>query len=130
LAENGHSRARFYILDGHEPVGLYEPDAVIKWGRWFETAPERQVAFTDLGWATVSTVFLGVDHRMRAFGHDGPPILFETMVFANPKPGEAFPDELDGRMNRYCTWDEAKAGHEAMVAAVRADFWSRKANGK
>jgi len=53
--------------------------------------------------AEVSTVFLGLDH---AFG-DGPPVLFETMVFGGP---------LDGEQDRYCTWDEAVAGHAAMLA--------------
>lgn len=52
---------------------------------------------------TVSTVWLGRDHR---FGGDGPPIIFETLVFGGP---------LDGEMDRYCTEAEATAGHRAMV---------------
>jgi hypothetical protein len=130
--------AKFYILNGHEPVALTGPNAVHQWARWFEGAigidgPEarrkdkRRVAFTDLGFCTVSTVFLGIDHR---FFDDGPPILFESMVFANPTPGAAFPDELEGLMDRYCTWDEAEAGHEAMVAKVRQRFWRKEVNGK
>lgn len=52
----------------------------------------------------VSTVFLRLDHN---FG-DGPPILFETMVF-----GVGSMAELD--MNRYVTYDEAIIGHNKMV---------------
>lgn len=51
----------------------------------------------------VSTVFLGVDHR---FG-DGPPIVFESMVFQNT----AF--EVECR--RYSTAKEARAGHAELV---------------
>jgi hypothetical protein len=35
--------------------------------------------------------------------------LFETMVFGGP---------LNGEMDRYATWDEAEAGHKAMLDAV------------
>lgn len=53
----------------------------------------------------VSTVFLGLDHQ---YG-DGPPLLFETMVFGGP---------LDHEMNRYSTWNEAEKGHQEMVERV------------
>lgn len=58
----------------------------------------------------VSTVFLGINH---AFG-DGPPVLFETLVFA--------PDDsaIDGEMERYCTRDEAIVGHNVMVDLVES----------
>ena len=112
--------SRFYILDGHTPRPVKTVEA---WARWFEKS-QRQVAFTDLTYATVSTVFLGVDHR---YFSEGPPILFETMVFGNS--GGDFPEELDGKLQRYATWDEAEAGHAEMVAEVRAKFW-RRSNGK
>lgn len=89
-----------YILDGHTPV---ECDDVLTWGRWFETA-DRHVAQEERDGVRVSTVFLGLDHR---FGGDGPPILFETMIFGGPH---------DEDQNRYCTWEEAEAGHVAMCA--------------
>jgi hypothetical protein len=129
--------ARYYILDGHEPVPLTGPDASLRWARWFEGSlgidsleargkGKRRVDFTDLGFCTISTVFLGLDHNF--FGH-GPPLLFETMAFANPT-GQTFPEELEGLMRRYATWDEAEAGHADMVAEVRQRFWRREANGK
>lgn len=57
----------------------------------------------------VSTVWLGLDHN---YG-DGPPILFETMVF-----GEA--DWADQDCKRYSTEAEALAGHAEMVTLVAA----------
>jgi hypothetical protein len=131
--------ARFYILDEHhEPIPLTGPHAAHQWARWFEGAlgidspdarrkDKRRVAFTDLGWCTVSTVFLGIDHN---FWGDGPPILFETMIFANKAPDETFPEEWEGMMRRYGTWAEAEIGHEEMVAEVRQGFWRKRANGK
>lgn len=62
------------------------------------------------GGARVSTVWLGLDHQ---FG-DGPPLIFETMVF----PAES---SMDLDCERYSTEEEAKAGHSAMV-----EKWIRK----
>lgn len=89
-----------YILDGHEPVR--EPD-VIAWGRWFESA-DTHVRDTARDDVRVSTVFLGLDH-----GFGGRPELFETMLFVN--------GASEG-CERYCTWDEAEAGHERWVTQV------------
>ena len=96
----------FYILDGTTPVSV--PD-VLTWARWFETA-FRHVAET---WVTqtvcVSTVFLGLDYQF----HEGPPLLFESMVF---EAGE-------GRdQARYATYHDAEQGHSRMVAQVRASL--------
>ena len=48
----------------------------MKWAKCFETA-DRKVAETEIDKLRVSTVFLGLNHN---FG-EGPPILWETMVF-------------------------------------------------
>ena len=42
-----------------------------------------------------STVFLGLDHQLT---EDGPPLLFETMVFGGP---------LSGETDRCSTWELA-----------------------
>ena len=55
----------------------------------------------------VSTVFLGLDHNWG----DGPPAVFETMVFTN--------EADDSGQWRYSSWDEAVAGHGAVVSALR-----------
>ena len=90
-----------YILDGHEP----KQADLITWAKWFETA-DRKVAGTGKDNISVSTVFLGLDHR---FGGNGPPLLFETMVFGGVH---------DGDMDRYSTWDKAIEGHRLMCDKV------------
>jgi len=88
-----------YIPDGHTPIRV--PD-LLTWAAWFETA-DRTVKKTSISdGADVSTVFLGLDHQ---FG-DGPPLLFETLIFGGDR---------DGDMWRYSTWEEAEAGHDAVV---------------
>lgn len=94
-----------YILDDKTPIEC--PD-IIEWGKWFEKA-ERHVAKTEAGDVKVSTVFLGLDH---SFG-EGPPLLFETMIFGG---------DHDEEMWRYSTWDEAEQGHESAckVAGIQS----------
>ena len=98
-------RPRYFILKGHEPVPVA---SVEEWARKFEINPQRIVARDTIGNVRVSTVFLGIDHN---FLGDGPPLIFETMVFGA--------SALDGEQDRYSTWDEAEAGHAAMVARVK-----------
>lgn len=93
-----------YILVGQTPVP--EPD-LLAWARWFEAA-DRRVDETFVGDTRISTIFLGLDHRMVG---DGPPILFETMTFGD---GEG------GIMRRCSTWLEAERQHAEVVAEVRA----------
>lgn len=92
-----------YILEGKEIVPCED---VLTWAKWFEKA-ERHVADDTIGDVRVSTVFLGIDHQ---FG-DGPPILFETMVFGGP---------LDEEQERCSTYEEAERMHLVMCERVRA----------
>lgn len=95
---------RYYILD--ENLHAIPVDH-LEWAKWYENA-ERRVALTKISEnIKVSTVFLGLDHN---FMLDGPPAIFETMVFGGP---------MDQNQERYSTWEEAEAGHEVMVAKVR-----------
>ncbi|MCB1712828.1 MAG: hypothetical protein KDH96_10220 [Candidatus Riesia sp.] len=90
-----------YILRNKKVVPV---DDLLKWAEEFETQ-DRRVRLTKLpGGYRVSTVFLGIDHQWG----DGPPLVFETMVFGPKGWGE-----MD--MDRYSTWDEAVSGHKAMV---------------
>ena len=90
-----------YVLDEHHNIHP-QPD-LLKWGKWMETPGNRIVKQETLpDGVTVSTVFLGLDHR---FGDDGPPVLFETMIFGG---------EHDNDAARCCTWDEALAQHERL----------------
>lgn len=68
----------------------------------------------DEGLTHVSTVFLGLDHR---FYGQGPPILFETMIFG----GWTFSDY----QQRYSTWGQAESGHLAALKVVLDDFDER-----
>lgn len=93
-----------YILKDGEPVE--EPD-LLKWAAWYEEiGTGRQLARDEIGGATVSTVFLGLDH-----GWGGIVQLWETMVFGGA---------LEGEQVRYAARAEALAGHAEMVARVRA----------
>jgi hypothetical protein len=100
---DGFGLFQHYILVGREPlrVAFFE---------WLNAACERgamtvKLWSTEIGGVSVSTIFLGVDHGFRT------PILFETMIFGGP---------LDCERHSYATYDEAEAGHEAAVQAVRS----------
>lgn len=85
-------------------------DDAIEWGHWFETANRTVSNDLDEGddgkTIRVSTVFLGLDHN---FGADGPPVLWETLVFGGV---------LDGEMMRYSSKEAAAAGHQAICRRV------------
>lgn len=94
---------KWYRLDeDRNPVAC----SLEEWCEWRQTPGEPwRVAQTwlDDKRVRVSTVFLGNDHRF--FG-DGPPILFETMIFGGPH---------DEYQRRYCAWEEAVGGHDYAV---------------
>ncbi len=96
-----------YILENQVPVPI---DNILQWGQWMEDPNNKRVALTEINQLRVSTVFLGVDSQFT----EGQPVLFETMVFK----GEQLDWEYDGA--RYRTWEEAKAGHEAIVELIKA----------
>lgn len=86
--------SKYYRLCGHTPV----PCSLMEWAQWHEKAENRICCQKQIGDAKVSTVFLGLNHQ---FG-DGPPLLFETMIFGGPH---------DGYQERCSTWDEALKQH-------------------
>ena len=101
----------YYMLnDKHEAVAV-DFDTFIasrqRGGRGFNRVAEDTLP--DGRW--VSTVFLGMNHSFR----DGPPMIFETLVF--PRKGKW--TEESGE--RYSTWDEAMAGHTAVVAKLKGE---------
>ena len=96
-----------YILVDQHPVP--EPD-VIAWGRWFENAKDQRIVCrTTVGDANVSTVFLAIDHRF--FG-DGPPILWETIIFGG---------RYDEWQARHTSREDAERHHRKVVEALRND---------
>lgn len=82
---------------------------LLEWGLFLQSRANvvKQEIFRPLLWpffgrnkcARVSTVFLGLDHR---FGGEGPPILFETMIFGG---------KLDQYQERCCTYAQAIEMH-------------------
>lgn len=74
----------------------------------------RKVARTDLDGFIVSTVHLGLDHR---FG-DGPPLIYETMVFDQREGSESPWTEIYGE--RYTYRADAVTGHARAVEWVLA----------
>jgi hypothetical protein len=115
---------RFYTLDDNGvPV---ECRNELEWANWFGTA-NRTVARTQVTpWIEVSTVFLGLDHRW--YG-DGPPILYETMVFVDTGkqrryfgrgPLRPVYDDTLEHQRRYATRAEALREHAKIVRQIRA----------
>ncbi len=87
-------RMRRYILVDRVPV--YEP-SLEKWGLWMET-DRRKLWRKEVSGVVVSTVFLGLDHQFA----DGPPLLFETMVFGGA---------LNDYMDRCSSYKQAEEMH-------------------
>lgn len=95
-----------FILEGRTPV----PVDWMTWAKWFETADDKRVVGkSDFGDARVSTVFLGLNHRW----DDGPPLLFETMIFGG---------EHNDWQDRCSTWEEAEDMHQKACAIARGEL--------
>jgi hypothetical protein len=93
----------YYKLDAdHNPV----PCDLEDFAKQFSAQSQmRQVAFDEIRGVRISTAFLGIDHN---YG-DGPPILFETMIFGG---------DHDGYQDRYYTWNEAIEGHKKAIELI------------
>jgi len=96
-------KSRNWILDGKKPI----PATILEWGEMMANFDQKRVDQTIIKKINISTVFLGYDSGF-CF-NDGPPVLFETMIFGG---------KHDGYMDRYCTWDEAEEGHAIAVRFV------------
>lgn len=144
-AEAFRNHGKHWILIDGEPVSV----GLLEWGRWFgEHVEQRIIARDEVVSAggrifRVSTVFLGLDH---GFGIGGPPLLFETMIFDDPRLNKRLdryrerfkgllardPDaepeptiRYDGWQARYATLAEAQAGHARTIQMVKdgKDDW-------
>lgn len=97
-----------------------------EWGQLFSGSEDwrrdlKRVAETTLpNGRWVSTVWMGLNHQ---YG-DGPPLIFETMVFASKD------DMGDLDCERYSTEQEALAGHAAMVEKWTEESPDRKEAGQ
>ena len=98
----------------YDKDGIPITDTLV-WARKFEDKEYRRIAeatLPDGKW--VSTVWLGLDHN---YGGNGPPLIFETMVFGSHG------DFRDLDTERYSTLADAQDGHNAMVTR-----WSTNPN--
>jgi hypothetical protein len=94
-------RPHFYCLNEDGSV------APLSFEEYFDAASkrsekQRRIGLTNVGFIVVSTVFLTIDHAW-----EGPPILFETMLF--PRWSSVHAGDW---MWRYETIEEARAGHD------------------
>ena len=103
---------REYFNRKGEPI---DQDA---WIREFSDMDSRRVAQDELTHVRVSTVLLGRNHNWG----DGPPLIFETMVFP-------LGDWGDLHCERYTTEAQAVTGHAAILARAKAGEWDEAAGG-
>lgn len=91
---------RYYVLEGKKTVQAN----VLEWGEMFENFGSRVVKQESVRTQFVSTVFLGLDHN---WSNQGPPLLFETMIF----------DQLSNieYCKRCSTWEQAEIQHKKAV---------------
>ncbi|HEX5015975.1 MAG TPA: hypothetical protein VFX15_00140 [Actinomycetes bacterium] len=82
------------------------PIRLMRWATLMEDHRYREVAFAQGEEACVSTVWIGIDHRI--FG-DGPPLIYETMVFGG---------KHNGYCERYPTVGAARQGHARICQMV------------
>lgn len=104
----------YYRLVNHEAVPCAN---VIEWAEYYERS-NRVVKHDEIDGYVISTVFLGINHN---FWGEGPPLLFETMVFK----GETTIRRADGTelqvplsigyQDRCSTWVQAIAMHARAV---------------
>lgn len=91
----------FYILEDQEVVPAND---IFTWMRWWENN-DRRLAYEEIGQASVSTVFLGINHSLA----DGTPQFFETALF------------LGGHIHqvvRSATYQKAMEEHRHMVGQL------------
>lgn len=80
------------------------------WASFFHNPATKIVKQEIVDGYLVSTVYIGLDHR---FSDDGPPLIYETMIFTpDGSPVGAYCERYHSRL-------AAKAGHERAVTRVK-----------
>ena len=92
-----------YVMDADGSTR--KPASNEEWDAFYRTRKNRRIALDEFDGVVVSTVFLGYDHSF-----EGPPLLFETMIFGS---------EYDQEQWRYATKTEAFEGHAKAVNLVK-----------
>lgn len=107
ITYRGNGQAFWYDRQGN-PIGSTRADMLLRNIDYRRIGGDTVIV--DGATLAVSTVWLGVNYN---FAGDGPPLIFETMVFGEHPLADA-------ACWRYATEDEARAGHENVVKALRA----------
>lgn len=101
------------VIEHYDREGT--PIPMMVWCKLLADEEYKRVAETQVGPYWISTVWLGTDHN---FSRSGPPIIFETMVFASSPDVEGLGPDMD--CYRWPTEARALTGHEEVVTLVRA----------
>jgi hypothetical protein len=104
---NDKKPSRYILNSVGEPVT--ESD-LLTWAKAFKNS-DRKVKQEHVGPFLVSTVFLGLDHNFS----EGPPILWETMVFLKDPRGRQVRIDQDRCSG---SSEQALAMHAAMVERI------------
>lgn len=104
-------QGRYYRLDAQ---GEQVSCSLNEWVTWYADTQGphddehwvRRVAISTIGEWNLSTVFEGLNHNWG----DGPPLLWESLVFGPPPFG--------GWRQRYSTRAQAEAGHDFMFMVI------------
>jgi hypothetical protein len=92
--------AEYYDRKGNEI-------SMVRWSMLWRKNTYLIIKQEHVGDYWISTVWLGINHN---FMRDGPPLIFETMVFKGK--------ESDLASERYSTEEEALAGHERIKQEI------------
>lgn len=105
---------RWYTLDEDKKPVLTD---MLEAADWLEKERKKPVGESlwkigedSVGEASVSTVFLGLDH---GFSESGPPLLFETMIFGKTS--------YEHYQERSYTWDDALRAHAEALDLLQRD---------
>lgn len=92
-----------FVLEDRKPVPITKPES---WTEWMLDDSNCRVGHDTEDGVAVCTFFMGL--RI-GFDSDENPLFFQTEV-SRSRDGETIENHF------YTTWDEAEAGHKAMVA--------------
>lgn len=106
-------RLKYYKLDENKNA---VPCSFCEWIKGLEELHgknTKHVAEDIIDGKWISTIWLGLDHN---WCDNGPPLIFETMVFIENGSGQEIYCE------RYSTWQEAEEGHKHAMQWVKDGF--------
>lgn len=99
-----------------------QPISLMTWARLLENWDYKRVRRTKLGHPrtkVLSAVWLGLDHNFR---DEGPPLLFETMLFGR--------DFRELGMWRWSTEEDARIGHMLIADLYQYNYRQRRQHWK